>query len=156
MSEKKSWPIGGWLYLVGLYVLLIPPTIAAYFIPLYFGVFFEGIIDAKEVGSIFAREPHFAYSYLGIIVFYLLYLACSIYQFWLFICKRRTFPKVFIAIEVLFLIGYASERGMLRDIGIVSDADTSSGMAILFNLVLTVVVCIYLLVGKRPKQTFIH
>lgn len=153
---EDSKPIGGWLILVALGVVLRPLNIIATLFPMYSTIFFSGQWESFSIAGVMAYGrlyTPFIIAEFAINVFFLFF---AIYLVYLLFRKSYKFPSYFIAYfigMIIFILLDAMVGGMITEEAVFDSATISE----LFKTGIYAVVWIpYMKISQRVKETFVR
>lgn len=157
MTEEKNLEgLGGWLILVGLGIVVAPLRIIGVLFPTYAEMFANGSWAALTTPGTEAYHPLWApilYAEMAINVGLIL---TWLFIAFLFLLKKRVFPKWYIGILLFTLVFIVLDALALKAVLPLEPVfDTSTITELGRSLVAVLVWVPYMLVSKRVKATFV-
>ncbi len=155
-DEKKLEGLGGWLILVGLGIIASPIKISAQIYPVYSKLFTGGSWAALTTPGTEAYHPLWAPILISEISINVALALTWLFIAFLFLTKKRLFPKWYIGILVFtlafMLVDAVAIKAVLPNEEIF-DPDTIKELA--RTLVTMLIWVPYMLMSKRVKATFV-
>lgn len=158
MTDKNDLKgLGGWLILIGIGVVISPFSLAAELMPLYYGIFTDGIFEILTTQGSEAYHVMWGPLIVFETVFNSLLILVSCYLIYLYFSKHYMFPKVYIAIVIFSLVFIPFDAWLasfvLPDEPMFDPATTKEFTRTIFTTVIWVP---YMLISKRVKATFVE
>lgn len=157
-NEATALPIGGWLILVAIGVVIAPFRVSFEMASLFIPIFTDGTWDMLAESTSEYYDPALAAFIAGEIAINTLIICCSFYLIVLFFKKKRQFPHWY------FGLALASTGFILFDAAIAKivffpetemfDTDTIKELA--RSAIALLIWTPYLFVSQRAKNTFIN
>jgi len=155
LEATPAKPIGGWLILVGLGVLLRPFYLLFSLYPMYRDMFAPAQWEMLRTAGRMAYGPLFIpFIYVELII-NILFLLAALYQIYLFVMRDHRFPKFFIIFMLLnlaFILLDAWLGGMITE---EPTFDPSTLQEIKRILIPSLIWVPYMLMSVRVKETFV-
>ncbi len=156
-EHDKLKGLGGWLFLVGMGVVIYPIRVLATTVPDYPSMFTDGTWEAVTTVGSEAYNPLWEPLLIGEIIYNLGMVVVQIYLIYLFFSKSYRFPKFYIAIVVVSLIFIPLDAWLvsfvLPDEPMFDPETTKEFLRLLIGSLIWVP---YMLVSKRVKATFVE
>lgn len=150
-------PIGGWLILIALGIVIAPVRLALYVLPTYSEIFSTGVWQALTTQGSEAYNPFWAPIIILEIIGNSGMLAVWLYLAYLFFNKKILFPKVYIGLAIFSLVFILADTYAIKLVlpgQPIFDPETTQ--EVLRALIMVVIWVPYMLVSKRVKATFIN
>ncbi len=154
MSHEDVKGLGGWLILVGVYIVTSPIRLLnTIYIQLFSGITLDALMSAGHDDN----NPMWNYVLIGEFIYNLCLVVLSLYLIYLFFSKHFLFPRVFTIFILAPIIFIPLDSWAVRLIypnEVIFDKNT------LYNFVRVIVVGViwlcYMFFSKRVKATFIE
>ncbi len=156
-EHDKLKGLGGWLFLVGMGVVISPIRGLATTVPDYQSMFTDGTWEAVTTVGSEVYNPLWEPLLIGEFIFNLGMVVVQIYLIYLFFSKSYRFPKFYIAIVVVSLIFIPLDAWfvsfVLPDEPMFDPETTKVFLGLLIGSLIWIP---YMLVSKRVKATFVE
>lgn len=158
MTEKENLQgLRGWLILVGINVVLSPWVTIFWLVKTYIPIFSGGAWEVLTSPDSAFYHPFWKYLIAGELVSNSFLIAVMFFLNYLFFCRKKLFPRVFIALSIFmpaFIVMDALLTGIVAPEEPVFDPET---MKELRRSVISALIWVpYMLMSKRVKATFIR
>ena len=148
--------LGGWLIFIGIGIVLEIFDIGSLLLQTYPPIFSDGTWEALTTPGSEVYDPLWAplliFEIVGNIIFLAFYISLAI----LFFCKSQWFPKVWIAVALLYLVFVLLKVFSVSFVLVNEPLFDNETTRLIFQLLGDVVIWVpYMLVSKRVKNTFV-
>jgi hypothetical protein len=154
--KSPAWPIGGWLILIALSVLISPVRLSYGIYSLYFPLFTDGTMTLLMDATSEYYDFHLAMLIIVETILNLVMLFASLYMAYLFFKRRSLLPKfyiVFVVSSLVFITVDAFVAGLI--LGDVATADRETTTEIIRSTISVIIWVPYFLMSVRVKNTFV-
>lgn len=148
--------IGGWLYIIAIDLIQMPGSFAVVLYEKYAFTLTDEFLILSAPGTEFSTQGFILlmnYMIVSLVIFMMLY----VYLFFIFIKKKKAFPKLYILIKITYIISTLIIIYMAKSVFPSMDVFDKETIKDIAQEVVTLLIWgSYMLVSRRVQATFIH
>jgi hypothetical protein len=156
-NEKDLKGLGGWLIVVGIGVVLSPIRVLVVYVPIYHEILTDGTWELLTSAESAYYHPLWQPLLAGEMVFNSLLVLAWTYLIYLFFSRHYLFPRVFIGVLVLSVVGIPLDAWLVSFVlpdEPMFDPETTREFTRV--LIYSLIWIPYMLVSRRVKATFVE